>query len=70
MFNKKKKGLNNFVNTMIGVMVGIIVGVAVVIPVVNETITAANITGTTGTILGYLALLIAVVLFAGVANLL
>lgn len=54
---------------MIGAMVAVIIGVAVTIPVVDETITDANLTGTTGTIVGYLPLIIAIVLLVAIVGL-
>jgi len=60
-----KKG--QLVRALLGVLVGTIVGVAVVIPVIQDVIENSAVTGTTATILNYLGLMIAVVLFTTVA---
>jgi uncharacterized membrane protein required for colicin V production len=64
-----KKGFSNLVGALIGVMVAVIVGVAVTIPVIQDTINNANLTGITQTIVSYLPLMIAVVIFAAIASL-
>jgi len=64
-----KKAQAGLVAAFIGLMIAVIVGVGVAIPVIKETITNSSITGTTATILNYLPLMMAVVLFVGVAAL-
>jgi len=64
-----KKAQTGLVAAFIGLMIAVIVGVGVAIPVIKETITNSSITGTTKTILDYLPLMMAVVLFVGVAAL-
>jgi hypothetical protein len=64
-----RKGQVGLVAAFIGIMIAVIVGVGVVIPVIKDTITNSSITGTTATILEYLPLMLAVVLFVGVAGL-
>ena len=60
------KGMT-LVSGMIAVLISVIVGAAVVIPVlINVT---AGITGTTGTILGFLPLMIGVVLIVAIVSL-
>jgi len=54
---------------MIGAMIAVIIGVSVAIPVINETITDANLTGTTGTIIGYLPLILAIVILVAIVAL-
>jgi len=54
---------------MIGAMIAVIIGVSVCIPVINESIETANLTGTTGTILSYLPLILAVVLLVAIVAL-
>ena len=64
-----KKAQTGLVAAFIGLMIAVIVGVGVAIPVIKETITNSSITGTTKTILDYLPLMMAVVLFVSVAAL-
>jgi len=52
----------------IALMVAVIIGVAVTIPVVQDTIDDANLTGTTGTLVGYLPLLIGVALIVAAVS--
>lgn len=66
---KYKKGQTGLVAAFIGLMISVIVGVGVAIPVIKETIANSSITGTTKVILDYLPLMMAVVLFVGVAAL-
>lgn len=68
-FKMNKKGQSGLVAAFIGLMIAVIVGVGVAIPVIKDTITNSSITGTTKTILDYLPLMLAVVLFVGVAAL-
>ena len=63
--NKKAQG--GLSGAFIGIMIAVIIGVGITIPVVLETIDNASITGTTGTILNYVPLLLAVVLLVAVA---
>jgi len=51
------------VEYLIGLMVVIILAVGVVIPAVNDTIKNASLTGTAGTILGYVPLMIVIGIF-------
>ena len=64
-----KKAQAGLVAAFIGIMIAVIVGVGVAIPVIKDTINSSSITGTTKTILDYLPLMMAVVLFVGVAAL-
>ena len=59
----------DLVNGMIGAMIAVIIGVAVAIPVIVETTADANLTGTEGTIIGYLPLILAVVLLVAIVAL-
>ena len=59
------KGLTGL---MIGVLISAIVGVQVVIPVVNDAIASANVTGTTGTVLGLVPLFVGLLILVGVAQ--
>jgi len=59
---RKRRGAG-VVDYLIGLMVVIIVAVAVVIPVINDTIKNANLSGTSGTILSYVPLMIIIGVF-------
>ena len=61
-----KKG--NLVGAFIGMMVLIIIGVAVTLPVVQDTIDNSTVTGTAGTLLTYIPLLLVVVLLVAVVG--
>ena len=58
----------SFVGAMIGIMIAVIIGVAVTLPVISSTVADANLTGTTGTLVGYLPLLVAVALVVAVVG--
>lgn len=64
-----RKGQGGLAAAFIGILVAVIVGVGVAIPVVNETVNNASVTGTAGTILGYLVVMMALVMFVAVAAL-
>lgn len=55
----KKKG-TSMVGALVGIMVVIIIAVAVVVPTVQDVIDNGNFTGTTGTLLDIVPLLIVV----------
>jgi hypothetical protein len=65
----KKKGQSGIAGAFIALMIAAIIGVGIAIPVVIDTVENASISGTTGTILGYVPLLMAVVLLVAVAAL-
>ncbi len=60
--NRRKRGAS-LVDNLLGFMVLIIIAVAVALPVINDTIKNANLTGTAGTILGYVPLMIVIGIF-------
>ena len=64
-----KKAQGGLVAAFIGILVATIVGVGVAIPVIQDTITNASLTGTTGTVIGLIPLMIGLVLFVAVAAL-
>ena len=64
-YNKAQSGL---AGAFIMILIGVIVGVGVTIPIINEVISNASITGMTYTILTYLSVMIALVLFISVAG--
>lgn len=53
-------GVTNYV---LGIVILIIVVAAVAIPVIQDTLATANITGTAGTILSYVPLFLALLIF-------
>ena len=59
----------SLVDQGIGVMVAVIVIGAVSIPVVQDVIDTVNLTGTAGTVLGYVPLALAVALFIAAISL-
>lgn len=57
---KKQYGANKaIVNLVVGLVVGVILFVAVGIPIVTQTITSANLTGISATIVGFLPVFMA-----------
>jgi len=62
LFLEKRRGAG-VVEYLIGLMVVIIIGVAVAIPVIQDTINSANLSGTAGTILSYVPLMIVIGIF-------
>ena len=66
---KCKKGQAGLAGALIGVLIATIIGVGVTIPVVLEVIENTSVTGTTKTVLDLIPLMIAVVIFVGVAAL-
>lgn len=65
MFSKTKmfdnrKGVSALVGTFVGLLVVVIIAVAVVIPTVQDTINQENFTGTLGTVMDVIPLLIAI----------
>jgi len=64
-----KRGQGGLVAAFIGILVAVIVGVGVAIPVIQDTINNASLTGTTGTIVNMLPLMLALVLFVAIAAL-
>jgi len=65
MNNRAQHGL---AGAFIMILIGVIVGVGVTIPIVNQVIANSSITGMTYTILTYLSVMIALVLFISVAG--
>ena len=63
--NKAQQGL---AGAFIMILIGVIVGVGVTIPIINQVISNSSITGMTYTILTYLSVMIALVLFISVAG--
>lgn len=53
---------------LIGLMIVIIIGVSVTLTVVNDVINSADLNGTTGTIVSYFPLLIAVVILVAIVG--
>lgn len=71
MFSRKNKGqVTGLIGAFIGIMIALIIGVAVVIPTVQDSITTLNATGTLGTILDQIPLLLGVALLLLVVGLL
>jgi len=64
-----RKGFSGLTAALIGVLVAVIIGVGVTIPVIQDVISTANLSGITATIVQYLPMMIAVVLFAAIASL-
>ena len=64
-----RKGLTGTAGVVIGVMIAIIVIVAVALPVVQDVVSDANVTGTTGTILNLLPLFLGLAALITVAAL-
>ena len=62
LFLEKRRGAG-VVEYLVGLMVVIIIAVAVAIPVINDTISNANLSGTAGTILSYVPLMIVIGVF-------
>lgn len=58
----------NLVGGFISMLVVVIIAVAVTLPVVQDTIDNSTITGTAGTLLGYIPLLLVVVLIVAVVG--
>ncbi len=59
---KKRRGAG-LIDNLLGFMVLIIIAVAVALPVIQNTINNANMTGTAGTILSYVPLMIVIGIF-------
>jgi len=59
----------SLVDSGIGLMVAVIVIGAVSIPVIQDVIEQVNLTGTAGTVLGYVPLALALALFVGAISL-
>jgi len=64
-----KKGQSGLVGAFIGVMVAGIVAIGVAIPIITSTISTANLTGTTKTIVDYSPMMIGLVFFVAIAGL-
>lgn len=64
-----KKSQGGLVAAFIGILVAVIVGVGVAIPVIQDTIENASLIGITSTVVGYLPIMLALVLFVAVAGL-
>jgi len=60
--NRRRRGAG-VVEFLVGLMVTIIIAVGVVLPVTQDAIKNANITGTAGTILGYVPMMIVIGIF-------
>lgn len=58
---KRRDGQSSLVGTAVGIMIATIVIGQVAIPIVQDAV--ANVTGTAGTVLGYVALALAITLF-------
>jgi len=67
-FNQKIEG-QSLVDQGIGVMIAVIVIGAVSIPVVQDVIGTVNLSGTAGTVLGYVPLALALALFIAAISL-
>ena len=63
-----KRRMNALIGAFIGLMVVILVAVSAVIPAVTTAIAAANLTGSTATIVGLLPLLLGVALVLAVVG--
>jgi len=66
LMSKKGQGL---VGAFIGVMVAGIVAIGVTIPIITSTISSANLTGATKTIVDYAPMMIGLVFFVAIAGL-
>lgn len=53
----------NLISVVIGVTVAVIVGVGVAIPIVNDVIAQANLSSLTGTIVGFIPVMMGVLVF-------
>lgn len=53
----------NLVSLVIGIAVAVIVGVGVAIPITNDVLNSANVTGLTGTIIGFIPVMLGVLIF-------
>ncbi len=60
--NRRKRGAS-LIDNLLGFMVLIIIAVAVALPVITNTIHNSNLTGTAGTILSYVPLMIVIGIF-------
>lgn len=59
----------NLAELLVGTMVAVIIAVGVVIPVTQSVIDAANLTGITATIVGYIPLMLGVAMIVAVVGL-
>jgi hypothetical protein len=53
---------------MVGIAVAAIIGIGVVIPVINDVIAQANVDGITSTVLGFVPVMVALLVFVGAAS--
>jgi len=58
----------NLVNVLIGLMIAVIIGVVVAIPTVTTSISDANLTGNTATVVNLIPVLLALVLLVAVVR--
>ena len=64
----KKYAQSGMVSFFIGILIAVIVAVGVTLPVVQQTIDNASVTGTAGTILTYVPVLLVLVLLVAIAS--
>jgi len=64
----KRYGQSGMVSFFIGILIAVIVAVGVTLPVVQQTIDNASVTGTAGTILTYVPVLLVLVLLVAIAS--
>lgn len=58
----------NLVGLMVGIAVAAIVGIGVAIPIVNDVIATANVSGITDTVLGFIPVMLALLIFVAAAS--
>lgn len=62
------RGQGNLVSLIVGIAVASIVGIGVGIPIMNQVINTANLTGITSTVVGFIPVMLALLIFVATAS--
>lgn len=68
MGGERAQAGGNLVSLIVGIAVASIVGIGVGIPIMNEVINTANLTGITATVVGFIPVMLALLIFVATAS--